>query len=58
MSEIQEIQFKCRIHDTISELIMNPFINDLAQFRVELFAADEDIFAISKYTAKPTIFIN
>ena len=48
----------CRIHDTISEMIMNPFINDLAQFRVELFAADEDIFAISKYTEKSTNFIN
>ena len=24
--------------------------------RVELFAADEDIFTLSKYTAEPTIF--
>ena len=55
---MSEIQYKYRIHNTISELIMNPFINDLAHFRVELFAADEDIFAISKYTAKPMIFIN
>ena len=26
--------------------------------RVELFAADEDIYATLKYIAKPTIFIN
>ena len=46
------------MHETISELIMNSFINDLAQFRVNLFAAHEDIFAVSEYTAKPMNFIN
>ena len=47
------------MYDTISELITNPFINDPTRIiRVELFAADGDIFALSKYTAEPTIFIN
>ena len=44
--------------DSISERIMNPFINDLAHFRVELFAADENISVVLKYTAKPTTIIN
>ena len=37
---------------------INKSIYIYISFRVKLFAADEDIFAVSKYTAKQTNFIN
>ena len=51
--------FLCEYSRYINILInINKSIYIYISFRVKLFAADEDIFAVSKYTAKQTNFIN